>query len=89
MKNSEINRTFENINNSSRITRFVTSVIIVVTAMSSPLTGSTLFALLNILAILLATSAIVGWDPVVALMNRQKSSLDVRQAGNYHSGHHA
>ena len=92
MKHSETNNTFENISNSARITRSVTSIIIVVTAMSSPLTGSTIFALLNLFAILLATTAIVGWDPVVALLHRlqtDKTSSEVHHTGNYPRGHHA
>ena len=84
--------TFENISFTQRVSRFVISMIAIVVAMTSPLAGGYLFALINLLAIGLATSAIIGWDPVYALKRKQSKKLSgyVPQGRHdLHRGHHA
>ena len=83
---------FENINTSERTTRFVVSMVAIVAAIESPLVGSTLFAVVNLLAIALATVAIIGWDPLRALTQRKGSEGIVyvpHKRDDYQHGHHA
>jgi magnesium-transporting ATPase (P-type) len=79
---------FENINVTERITRFVVSIVVIAAAMHSPLVGSLSYALINWLAISLATVAIIGFDPVKSMYLQLKQSL-VRQHQQQHRGQYA
>lgn len=86
------NSGFENISYSARVTRFVISMIAIVVALNSPLTGTTLFSIINLFAIALVLIAVLGWDPLVALSRRfkvTKAPFAVGHGGDYHPGHHA
>ena len=62
----------ENLTGSERVTRLFVAIGVIVAIMESSLVGSTLFAVINLLAIAFATIAIVGWDPVRAISLRSK-----------------
>lgn len=57
----------ENLNLNERIGRFVVSFVVVVFSTLAPWVGSDMFAVTNIIAILLSLTAITGWDPVRAV----------------------
>lgn len=63
---------FENLTGYERVVRFGVSVGVIVATTHSVLVGTTAFAVVNILAILLSTTAIIGWDPAKALSVRAK-----------------
>jgi len=78
---------FENLNTTERAARFVVSFAVIVGTLYSPMVGSTLYAVINLLAIGLAATAIIGWDPAKALTFGKKSELPAKH--NYHGNHHA
>ena len=55
---------FENLNTTERFVRFLISFAAIVIMMESTIAGSTLFAVGCLIAIALATTAIVAWDPL-------------------------
>ena len=66
---------FNNLSVTERTTRFVVSIVVIAAAMHSPLVGSLTYALINWLAIGLATIAIIGFDPGKSLYLQLKQSL--------------
>lgn len=77
---------FENLTVTERVVRFFVSAGVIIAAMQSSLVGTPAFAVLNILAVALATTAIIGWDPAKALGTRRKNSL--AEHADHHHGHH-
>jgi len=47
-----------------RVTRFLVSTTVLVVTIASPVAGTTLFIVVNLVAIALIMAAIIGWDPV-------------------------
>ena len=78
---------YENISGKERIIRFIVSYAVIVGAMESSLVGTSLYAVINLLAIAFATTAIIGWDPAKALSLR--SGLKIDSYNNTHGSHHA
>jgi hypothetical protein len=68
---------FENLSSVERVVRFVIGAGAAVAAMESSLVGGPLFTVVNILAIALATTAILGWDPLKNLTQSAKSALHI------------
>ena len=64
----------ENLTSNERAARFAISAIAVIAAMESSLVGTPMFAAINIVAIALATTAIVGWDPLKAIFTSSKQA---------------
>ena len=58
----------ENLTSNERNARAAIGIFAVIAAMESSLAGSPVFAAINIMAIALVTTAIVGWDPLKALL---------------------
>lgn len=61
----ETRNTFENLSTTERAVRFAASFLAIVATLEISLAGG-VFAAVNIAAIAVATTAIVGWDPVKA-----------------------
>lgn len=78
--------TFENLGISERVARFIASTVAIVVAMESPIVGTIMFAVINILAITLVTTAIIGWDPVKFLSHRNRTVRESYQTPE--SKHH-
>lgn len=78
---------YENLSSTDRVIRSVVSVAAVVGAMETSLVGTPAFTAVSVVAIALATTAIIGWDPVKALLKSATRALT--HQGVSHSGHHA
>jgi len=75
MKNLNHNyETYENLNITERAARVIVSTAAIVVSMSSSIAGTTLFAVICLLAIALAMTGIIGWDPVRAMSNKSEVS---------------
>lgn len=72
----ETKTTFENISTTERWVRFVISVAAIVGAVESTI-GAAAFAAINFAAIALATTAIIGWDPMKSGVTALMSHLHV------------
>jgi hypothetical protein len=72
----ETNTSLENISITERYVRFGVSCAAIVWAMESGVAAG-LFAAINFAAIVLATTAIMGWDPLKSAVGRAKASLQV------------
>ena len=86
------NTTFENINSVERSTRFAVAIVIILFAMNSPLAGGTIaFVSLVGFSMALASLAIIGWCPFVAMYKQLKSFANhvSHHGDHYHHGHHA
>lgn len=66
---------FENLSTTDRLIRFVISVVGIVAAMESSLAGTPALAAIGVVAIALSTTAIIGWDPLKALVKSTARSL--------------
>lgn len=72
----ETNTSYENISTTERYVRFGVSFAAIVMALESSL-GTGVFATINLGAIVLATTAITGWDPLKSGVGYAKSLLKV------------
>ena len=85
------NTTFKNINTAERTARFVAAMAVILFAMHSSIAGGTVaFVALVGISIVLASMAIIGWCPFVALANKVKSARQNSHHGDHFPhGHHA
>lgn len=77
---------YENMNVTERNIRFVISAAAIIGAMQTSLVGGPLFAAINVLAIALATTAIIGWDPLKAVFKSAEKPVS-RQRVAYTDQH--
>ena len=78
---------FENMGLTERNIRFVINAAAIIGEMQTGLVGSPLFAVINVIAIAVATTAIIGWDPLKSLSLGLKSSHSIKADQSH--GHHA
>ena len=72
----ETKYTLDNLSTTERYMRFGASVVAIIAAMESSV-GSSLFAAINFTAIAVASTAIIGWDPLKAGVSYVKSQLQL------------
>ena len=75
---------FENLSTTERAVRFTISTVAIVAMLGSSLVGSALFAGACLLAIAVATTAIVGWDPVKTITFSANPLRKTVHTGNNH-----
>jgi len=76
---------FENLNVVDRTVRFAVSVFVIIGVMNSSIVGTLLFAVITLLAVGLATTAIIGWDPAKAWTLKTNAMITHKQT--MHNGH--
>ena len=81
-------KVFENLNLNERIGRFVVSLIVVVFGMQAPWVGTSMFAVANIIAIVLVLTAVIGWDPVRSIARDKDEKLGIRLPYNTDNANH-
>jgi len=72
------------LNYSERMARFAVSMLVILVAMQSSIAGTTMFGVVVLLAIGLATTAIIGWDPAKSIVFGREET-----ASQHHHGHYA
>lgn len=82
-----MNTNFENLSNTERAIRFAITLAALVVIMESSLAGSMLFAVLFIIGVAFATTAIIGWDPLKSVSLNMK--LQRKGASVGHTQKHA
>lgn len=70
----------ENVSQSAAVVGIVASAVIVVVAMESNFVGSPMFGVVSILAIALATAAILGWSPAKSSLASKATNITSKPA---------
>lgn len=86
MKEQNITGNYENLGNTERFVRFTLSYAAIVVMLESTITGSTMFAVLNIITVAIAMTGIAGWDPLKALTQVMKARF--QDMFHTHDQHH-
>lgn len=72
---------FENLSATDRVLRFIVSIAAIVAAMGSGLAGTSALTAISVLAIALATTAIIGWSPLKSMSSKVKSLFTGSEIG--------
>ena len=86
----ERNDSMQNVSNCSRVVRLLLSVIAIETLVLVPLSSAMITAFAGV-SIYLAFTALISWDPVVALFSRRSSepvSVNARRNTDRYRKHH-